>query len=155
MEYVTLNNGVKMPKLGIGTMIEPVKAEDVVYRAVMNGYRLIDTAAAYGTEKGVGAAIKKSEIPRSELFITSKLWFTENTEEGAMIGLERSLKNLDTDYIDLYLIHQPYGDIYGAWRGLVKAMNEGKIRESDLIMSHRRDLRNLCISQTLPRQSIW
>ncbi|MGN6712592.1 aldo/keto reductase [Anaerocolumna jejuensis] len=128
MEYVTLNNGVEMPKLGLGTMFDPAQAEEAVYQSIMSGYRLIDTAAAYGTEKGVCLGIKKSGIDRSELFITSKLWFTENSEEGATKGLERTLKNLGTDYIDLYLIHQPLGDIYGAWRGLVKAMKEGKIR---------------------------
>lgn len=128
MEYVTLNNGIQMPKLGLGTMIEPAKAEETVAQALGAGFRLIDTAAAYGTEKGVGAAIKKGGIPREEIFITSKLWFTENTEEEATIGLERSLKNLETDYIDLYLIHQPLGDIYGAWRGLEKALKKGKIR---------------------------
>lgn len=81
MEYVTLNNGVEMPKLGLGTMFDPTQAEKVVYQAIMSGYRLIDTAAAYGTEKGVGLGIKKSGIDRSRLFLTSKLWFTENSEE--------------------------------------------------------------------------
>jgi len=128
MEYVTLNNGVEMPKLGIGMMIEPAQAEEVTYQAIQAGFRHIDTAAAYGTEKGVGLGIKKSGVDRSELFITSKLWFTENTEEGAAKGIERTLRNLQTDYVDLYLIHQPLGDIYGAWRGLIKAQKEGKIR---------------------------
>lgn len=128
MEYVTLNNDVKMPKLGIGTMVEPAEAEEMTYQAIQAGFRHIDTAAAYGTEKGVGLGIKKSGIDRKELFITSKLWFTENSEEGATRGIERTLNNLQTDYVDLYLIHQPLGDIYGAWRGLIKAMKAGKIK---------------------------
>jgi len=128
MEYITLNNGVEMPKLGIGMMIDPTQAEEVAVKAIEAGFRHIDTAAAYGTEKGVGLGIKRSGIDRRELFITSKLWFTENSEEGAARGIERTLNNMQTDYVDLYLIHQPLGDIYGAWRGLIKAMKEGKIR---------------------------
>lgn len=128
MEYVTLNNDVKIPKLGIGTMVEPAQAEEMTYQAIKAGFRHIDTAAAYGTEKGVGLGIKKSGIDRKELFITSKLWFTENSEEGAAQGIERTLNNLQTDYVDLYLIHQPFGDIYGAWRGLIQAMKAGKIK---------------------------
>lgn len=128
MEHVTLNNGVVMPKLGFGVFMEPKYTEEAVYQAVKNGYRLVDTAAAYGNEEEVGRGIKRSGVDRSELFITSKLWFTENSEEGAAKGLERSLKKLGVDYLDLYLIHQPLGDIYGAWRGLVDALKNGKVR---------------------------
>lgn len=134
MEYVTLNNGVKMPKLGLGVfrVTDQAQAEDMVYQAIETvGYRLIDTAAAYGNEKAVGAAIARSSVPREELFITSKLWVSDiktDGYEGAKRGLERSLSNLGLDYIDLYLIHQPLGDLYGAWRYLTEAVKAGKIR---------------------------
>ncbi|MFC6175958.1 aldo/keto reductase [Companilactobacillus huachuanensis] len=130
MEYITLNNGIKMPKLGLGIfrVNDLNQAEETVYQAIKLGYRLIDTAAAYGNEKAVGQAIKRSTIDRSELFITSKLWLTDNSYEGAQIGLERSLNNLGLDYLDLYLIHQPVGDYYGAWRYLSEAYQSGKIR---------------------------
>lgn len=130
MEYVTLNNGIKMPKLGLGIfrVNDLDEAEEAVYQAIKLGYRLIDTAAAYGNEQAVGRAIKRSNVDRSELFITSKLWLTDNSYEGAKVGLERSLNNLGLDYLDLYLIHQPVSDYYGAWRYLSEAYKEGKIR---------------------------
>lgn len=130
MEYVILNNGVKMPKLGLGVFrVENLdECEELVYQAIKTGYRLIDTAAAYGNEKAVGRAIKRSGVERSELFITSKLWVSDASYEGAKRGLQRSLENLGLDYIDLYLIHQPVGDIYGAWRALSESYKEGKIR---------------------------
>lgn len=133
MEYVTLNNGVQMPKLGLGVfrVTDQQEAEEMVYQAIENvGYRLIDTAAAYGNEKAVGKAIARVKVPREEIFVTSKLWVTDVVEgyEGAKRGLERSLNNLGLDYIDLYLIHQPIGDLYGAWRYLSEAYREGKIR---------------------------
>lgn len=130
MEYITLNNGVEMPKLGLGIFrVEDLdEAEEAVYQAIEMGYRLIDTAAAYGNEKAVGRAIKRSNVDRSELFITSKLWLTDNSYEGAKEGLERSLNNLGLDYLDLYLIHQPVSDYYGAWRYLSEAYKDGKVR---------------------------
>lgn len=116
MEYLTLNNGVEMPKLGLGVfrVTDLQEAEQTVVQAIEAGYRLIDTAAAYGNEEAVGRAIQQSKVAREELFITSKLWLTDNSYEGAKRGLERSLKKLNLDYIDLYLIHQPIGDVYGA-----------------------------------------
>lgn len=130
MEYLTLNNGVEMPKLGLGVfrVTDLQEAEQTVVQAIEAGYRLIDTAAAYGNEEAVGRAIQQSDVAREELFITSKLWLTDNSYEGAKRGLERSLKKLNLDYIDLYLIHQPIGDVYGAWRYLEEAYQEGKIR---------------------------
>lgn len=130
MEYLTLNNGVEMPKLGLGVfrVTDLQEAEQTVVHAIEAGYRLIDTAAAYGNEEAVGRAIQQSDVAREELFITSKLWLTDNSYEGAKTGLERSLKKLNLDYIDLYLIHQPIGDVYGAWRYLEEAYQEGKIR---------------------------
>ncbi|MBP2622009.1 aldo/keto reductase [Streptococcus panodentis] len=134
MEYVTLNNGVKMPKLGLGVfrVTDLAQAEEMVYQAVEQvGYRLIDTAAAYGNEKAVGAALARTSVAREDIFVTSKLWLSDiktDGYEGAKRGLERSLKNLGLDYIDLYLIHQPLGDLYGAWRYLSEAVRAGKIR---------------------------
>lgn len=130
MEYLTLNNGVEMPKLGLGVfrVTNLQEAEQTVVHAIEAGYRLIDTAAAYGNEEAVGRAIQQSKVAREELFITSKLWLTDNSYEGAKRGLERTLKKLNLDYIDLYLIHQPIGDVYGAWRYLEEAYQEGKIR---------------------------
>lgn len=130
MEYITLNNGVKMPKLGLGVFrVEDLaEAEEAVFQAIQLGYRLIDTAAAYGNEKAVGRAIKRSGIDRKELFITSKLWISDTNYAGAKRGLARSLANLQLDYLDLYLIHQPVNDVYGAWRYLSEAYQAGTIR---------------------------
>lgn len=130
MEYTTLNNGIQMPKLGLGVfrVTDLAEAEEAVYQAIQLGYRLIDTAAAYGNEQAVGRAIKRSGVDRADLFVTSKLWLTENSYEGAQVGLQRSLDNLGLDYLDLYLIHQPVSDYYGAWRYLSEAYRQGKIR---------------------------
>ncbi|AYM02265.1 aldo/keto reductase [Levilactobacillus yiduensis] len=130
MEYTTLNNGIQMPKLGLGVfrVTDLAEAEEAVYQAIQLGYRLIDTAAAYGNEQAVGRAIKRSGVDRADLFITSKLWLTENSYEGAQVGLQRSLDHLGLDYLDLYLIHQPVSDYYGAWRYLSEAYRQGKIR---------------------------
>lgn len=130
MEYIELYNGVKMPMLGFGVFrIEDEKeCEEVVYQALKAGYRHIDTAAAYLNEKAVGRAIKRSKIPREELFITTKLWVTDTNYERAKKGFYRSLEKLGLDYIDLYLIHQPYNDYYGAWRAIEELYEEGKIR---------------------------
>lgn len=120
MEFVTLNNGIKMPLEGFGVFQVPDNAEceKAVTDALETGYRLIDTAAAYGNEEAVGAAIKKSGIPREEIFLTTKLWVQDASYDGAKAAIETSLKKLGTDYLDLYLIHQPMGDYYGAWRAM-------------------------------------
>ena len=127
---ITLNNGIKMPKIGFGVfrMTNENECEEAVMNAIQSGYRLIDTAAAYGNEEAVGRAIKQSDVKREELFITTKLWITETNYELAKKGFERSLEKLGLDYLDLYLIHQPYNDYYGAWRALEELYNEGKIR---------------------------
>ncbi|MFJ5770310.1 aldo/keto reductase [Psychrobacillus sp. NPDC093180] len=130
MEYVTLNNGVQMPLEGFGVFtIEDLDVcEQAVTDALHTGYRLIDTAAAYFNEEAVGAAIKKSGIPREELFITSKLWVQDAGYENAKKGIQTSLDKLGLDYMDLYLIHQPFNDYYGSWRAMEEAYAEGKIR---------------------------
>ena len=130
MQEVTLNDGNVMPQLGFGVFQVPdqLQAENAVSMALKAGYRLIDTAAAYGNEEGVGRAIRKSGIPSDDIFVTSKLWVSDFTYERAKKGIDRSLMNLGLDYMDLYLLHQPYGDIAGAWRALIEAQQAGKIR---------------------------
>ncbi len=130
MKYLTLNNGVKMPMLGFGVFQIPdlKKTEEAVSNALEVGYRLIDTAASYKNEEAVGAAIKNSNIKREDIFVTSKLWVQDYKYEDALKGFETSLKNLKLDYIDMYLLHKPYGDYYGAWRALEKLYKEGLIR---------------------------
>lgn len=129
MQTITLNNGVKMPILGYGVFqIEPKDTQRCVEDALEVGYRLIDTAAAYRNEEGVGAALKASGLKREEFFITTKLWIDDTSESKATQAFEKSLKNLGLDYIDLYLIHQPYNDVYGAWRSLGRFYNEGRIK---------------------------
>ncbi len=116
MEYVTLNNGITMPQLGFGVyqIKDPTECQQAVSDALEVGYRLIDTAASYGNEEAVGRAIATSGLPRDELFITTKLWISDASYEGTKRGFEASLKRLGLDYLDLYLIHQPFGDVYGA-----------------------------------------
>ncbi|MDP4189177.1 MAG: aldo/keto reductase [Bacteroidota bacterium] len=130
MQKVVLNNGVEMPILGFGvyqvTNLE--ECERSVLDALETGYRLIDTAAAYQNEEAVGRAIKKSGIAREELFITTKLWIQDAGYESAKKAFVKSLKKLQLDYLDLYLIHQPFGDVYGAWRAMEELYREGKIR---------------------------
>ncbi len=129
MKTVTLNNGVKMPIIGFGVYQIPdaEECENAVYEALMAGYRLIDTAAGYLNEEAVGRAIKRSGVPREELFITTKLWVQDADYESAKLAFSKSLKKLQLDYLDLYLIHQPFGDYYGAWRAMEELYKEGKI----------------------------
>ena len=129
MEFVTLNNGVKMPKLGFGVfMIPNDETERCVLDAIDAGYRLIDTAQAYGNEEGVGNAIVNCGLAREELFITTKIWISNNGYEKAKASIEESLRKLKTDYIDLMLIHQPFGDYYGTYRAMEEAYKAGKFR---------------------------
>ncbi|GIO56877.1 aldo/keto reductase [Paenibacillus cineris] len=130
MQTVTLNNGVQMPIIGFGVYQIPdaEECENVVYEALMAGYRLIDTASGYLNEEAVGRAIKRSGIPREELFITTKLWVQDAGYESAKLSFAKSLKKLQLDYLDLYLIHQPFGDYYGAWRAMEDLYREGKIK---------------------------
>jgi 2,5-diketo-D-gluconate reductase A len=127
---VTLNNGVGMPLLGFGVFQVPdaEECERSVYEAIRTGYRLIDTAAAYGNEAAVGNAIKRGGVARDELFITTKLWIQDAGYESAKQAFERSLQRLQLEYLDLYLIHQPFGDVYGAWRAMEELYREGRIR---------------------------
>lgn len=129
MEYVTLNNGVKMPVLGYGVyQTPPEETERCVLDAIHTGYRSIDTAQAYGNEEGVGNAIAKSGLPREEFFLTTKVWISNAGYEKAKASIEESLKKLKTSYLDLLLIHQPFGDYYGTWRAMEEAYKAGKIR---------------------------
>ena len=149
MEYVTLNNGIQMPKLGFGVyqIRDAAQCEQAVVDAVSVGYRLIDTAASYGNEEAVGRAVKRCGIPREELFLTTKLWISDTSYEGAKAAFHKSLERMGLDYLDLYLIHQPLNDYYGAWRamedlyreGIVKAIgvsNFSPERIVDLCMNH-------------------
>ncbi len=130
MEMVTLNDGNKIPAVGFGVFLIPNDGAtyEAVTRALKAGYRHIDTAAAYFNEAEVGKAVKDRGIPREEIFITSKLWLQDYGYEVAKKGLETSLEKLGLDYVDLYLLHQPYGDVAGAWKALEEAKAEGKIR---------------------------
>ena len=129
MDYVTLNNGVNMPQLGYGVyQTPPEETERCVLAAIKNGYRSIDTAQAYGNEEGVGQAIVKCGLPREELFITTKIWISNAGYEKAKASIEESLKKLKTDYVDLLLIHQPFGDYYGTYRAMEEAYKAGKAR---------------------------
>ena len=130
MKYVKLNNGVEMPILGFGVyqIPDPEVCEQAVYDALMAGYRSIDTAAAYENEEAVGRAIRRSGIPREELFITTKLWISDAGYEPAKKAFEESMLKLGLKYLDLYLIHQPFGDVYGSWRAMEELYKEGRIR---------------------------
>ena len=130
MQTVKLNNGVEMPLLGFGVfqVTNAEVCETSVYEAIRTGYRLIDTAAAYGNEAAVGNAIKRSGVAREELFVTTKLWIQDAGYESAKKAFERSLQRLQLEYLDLYLIHQPFGDVYGAWRAMEELYREGRIR---------------------------
>jgi len=130
MKNIALNNGIEMPLLGFGVfqINDPAECERSVLDALDAGYRLIDTAASYQNETQVGNALKQSGIARDELFVTTKLWLQDTNYEGAKAQFERSLNRLQLDYVDLYLIHQPYGDVHGAWRAMEELQQAGKIR---------------------------
>lgn len=146
VENVKLNNGVMMPLEGFGVFQIPdlAECERVTIEAIRQGYRLIDTAAAYQNEEAVGAAIAKSGVPREELFITTKLWVQDISYEAAGTAFERSLQKLGLDYLDLYLIHQPMGDFFGAWRRLEELYHEGKIRAIGVSNFYPAVLANFC-----------
>lgn len=146
MEYVTLNNGIKMPLEGFGVfqVPDPAQCKQAVLDAINSGYRLIDTAAAYMNEEAVGAAIKESGVNRSELFITTKLWVQDADYESAKKAIETSLEKLGLDYLDLYLIHQPMGDYAGAYRAMEEAYKEGKLRAIGVCNFYPARLADLC-----------
>ncbi len=130
MQTVKLNNGVEIPILGFGVfqIADPAECERSVVDAIQTGYSHIDTAASYQNEEAVGRGIKQSGVARERLFITTKLWIQSNGYEGTIRAFERSLNRLQLDYIDLYLIHQPFGDVYGEWRAMEELYQQGKIR---------------------------
>lgn len=149
MDRITLNNGVEMPLLGFGVfqITDENLCEESVLKALKTGYRMIDTAACYGNERTVGAAIKKSGIPRQDIFISSKVWIQDAGYEATKKSFEKTLENLRTDYLDLYLIHMPYGNYHGSWEAMEELYRSGKIkaigvcnflqdRLVDLILSH-------------------
>lgn len=146
MEYITLNNGIKMPMEGFGVFQVPdsKQCEQAVLDAVESGYRLIDTAAAYMNEEAVGAAIQKSGVKRSDLFITTKLWVQDASYAGAKKAFETSLKKLGLEYLDLYLIHQPMGDYMGAWRAMEELYKEGIIRAIGVCNCYPHVLADIC-----------
>jgi len=130
MQKVVLNNGVEMPLLGFGVfqVNDPNECEDSVIGAIETGYRLIDTAASYLNEAAVGHAIKNCGVPREELFVTTKLWVQDTGYENTRKAFEKSLGKLQLDYLDLYLIHQPYGDVHGSWRAMEELYKAGKVK---------------------------
>lgn len=129
MKTIKLSNGVEMPLLGYGVFqVSPDECERCVSDALKTGYRLIDTAQAYANEEGVGKAWRKSGLKREELFLVTKVWIANAGEEKAAASIEESLRKLDTNYIDLLLIHQAYGDVFGTWRAMEKAYRSGKVR---------------------------
>ena len=130
MESILLKNQVSMPLLGFGVlqMKDPEDCERCVGQAVCTGYRMFDTAASYGNEEAVGRAVRRCKVPREELFITTKLWISDTSYEGARKAFQKSMDKLGLDYLDLYLIHQPMNDYYGAWRAMTELYKEGKIR---------------------------
>ena len=151
MEYKTLNNGVKMPMLGFGVyQTPPEDTERCVAEALEVGYRLIDTAQAYGNEEGVGAAVRKSGIPREDVFITSKIWVSNMNYERATASIDESLRRLDTDHIDLMLLHQAMGDYPGAYRAMEDAYKAGKIRAIGVSNFYPERLVDVCALAEIP-----
>lgn len=146
MDYVTLRNGVQMPQEGFGVfqIRDLDECERVVLDAIGAGYRLIDTAESYDNESAVGKAIAKSGVNRADLFISTKLWVTNTSYEGAKAAIDRSMENLGVDYLDLYLIHQAMGDYIGAWRAMTEAYKEGKIRAIGVCNFYPHRLADFC-----------
>jgi len=147
MKTIKLNNGVEMPILGFGVfqVTDLAECERSVVDAIETGYRLIDTAESYMNEEAVGKAIKQTSVAREELFITTKLWIQSNGYEGTKKAFENSLKKLQLDYLDLYLIHQPYGDVYGEWRAMEELYQEGKVRAIGVSNFHPDRLMDLIV----------
>lgn len=152
METIKLNNGIEIPKLGFGVFQIPDldECEKVVSEALKTGYRLIDTAATYLNEEAVGRAIKKSGIPREEIIVTTKLWLQDANYEGAKQALQSSLDKLGLDYLDLYLIHQPFSDYYGAWKAMEELYKEGKIRAIGVSNFSEERLVDLAVNHEIP-----
>jgi diketogulonate reductase-like aldo/keto reductase len=151
MQTVKLNNGVEIPILGFGVfqIPDPAECERSVVDAIQAGYTHIDTAASYKNEDAVGRGIQQSGVAREKLFITTKLWIQSNGYEGALKAFERSLNRLQLDYIDLYLIHQPYGDVYGEWRAMEELYQQGKIRAIGVSNFHPDRIMDLMIHNNI------
>jgi 2,5-diketo-D-gluconate reductase A len=152
MDYVTLNNGLKMPLLGFGVfqIPDPADCERCVIDAIESGYRLIDTATSYLNEKAVGQGVRNSGVARSELFITSKLWVQDTGYEQTRLAIDKSLRRLQLDYLDMYLIHQPFGDVYGSWRAMEEAYRGGKLRAIGVSNFHTDRLMDLMAFNDIP-----
>ena len=152
MDQVTLNNGVRMPISGFGVfqIPDPAECERSVVDAIDAGYRLIDTAASYLNEAAVGRGLRASGVPRNELFITSKLWVQDAGYERTQQAIDASLRRLHLDYLDLYLIHQPYGDVHGSWRAMEEAYQAGKLRAIGVSNFHSDRLMDLMAFNTVP-----
>ena len=145
MEYITLANGVKMPLLGYGVyQVDPAECERCVTDAIAVGYRSIDTAQAYHNEEGVGNAVRKSGLPREDFFLTTKVWISNGGYEKAKASIDESLAKLQTDYIDLLLIHQPFNDYYGTWRAMEEAYKAGKLRAIGVCNCYPHVLADIC-----------
>lgn len=151
MEYVTLNNGVAMPILGFGVyqIEDAAQCEQCVVDALSVGYRSIDTAASYGNEEAVGKAIQRSDVPRSEIFLTTKLWIQDAGYENTLRAFDKSLQRLQVDYLDLYLIHQPVGDVYGSWRAMEELNRAGRVKAIGVCNFHPDRLVDLVLHNDL------
>ncbi|MGV3000149.1 aldo/keto reductase [Streptococcus suis] len=151
MQTVTLHNGVEMPTVGFGVfqIPDPETCQQVVEEAIRTGYRLIDTAQAYGNEEAVGRAIRNAGVPREELFITTKLWISDMSYQGAKEAFAASMEKLGLDYLDLYLLHQPVGDTFGAWRAVEELYQEGKIRAIGVSNFKPDQIANLALFNTV------
>ena len=152
MQQVVLNNGVAMPLLGFGVfqITDAAACEQSVVDAIATGYRLVDTAASYLNEAAVGRGIRRSGVAREELFVTTKLWIQKNGYEGTLAAFERSLQRLQLDYLDLYLIHQPFGDVYGEWRAMEELHRAGKVRAIGVANFHPDRLMDLMVHNKVP-----
>ena len=152
MDHITLNNGVRMPIAGFGVfqIPDPVECERSVVDAIDAGYRLIDTAASYQNEEAVGKGLRSSGVPRDQLFVTTKLWVQDVGYEPTKKAIDASLRRLQLDYLDLYLIHQPFGDVHGAWRAMEEAYQEGKLRAIGVSNFHTDRLMDLKVFNTVP-----
>ena len=149
MQYRSLSNGVKLPMIGYGTfqIKDAAQCEQCVYEALEAGYRLFDTAASYENEAAIGRALRGSRVPRDEWFVTTKLWVQDAGYDGTLKAFDSSLKQLGLDYIDLYLIHQPFGDYYGAWRAMERLYREGAVRAIGVSNFTPERLVDLCMNQ--------
>ena len=152
MQHVTLNNGIQMPIAGFGVfqIADPNECERSVVDAIETGYRLIDTAASYMNEEAVGRGLRRSGVAREELFVTSKLWVQDTGHERTRQAIDKSLRRLQLDYLDLYLIHQPFGDVHGSWRAMEEAYKAGKLRAIGLSNFHPDRLMDIKVFNDVP-----